>query len=132
MYLEALCWTAVEYDSGCRLGSHGWAEEAGANSGLQACRSVPCGRRLGMLLTSGDAARSDPAELCAGAGLERPPFFPGLEQFKCNGWDMQIFRLTIGKRGYSSRTCVCVEWGFNGTRSIRCPDVAPGMLKSEG
>lgn len=49
--MEALCWTAVECDSGCRLGSHGWAEEAGANSGLQACRSVPCGRRLGMLLT---------------------------------------------------------------------------------
>lgn len=34
MYLEALFWTAVEYDSGRRVGGHGWAEVAGTNSCL--------------------------------------------------------------------------------------------------
>lgn len=41
---------------------------------------------------------------------------------------MQIFQLTIEERGHSSRTCICVEWGFSCTRSIWCPDI-PGSTR---
>lgn len=44
---------------------------------------------------------------------------------------MQIFRLMTEKRGCSSKTCVCLEWGFNHTRSIRCPDVAGSTWDAE-
>ena len=44
---------------------------------------------------------------------------------------MQIFQLTIEKRGCSSRTCVCLEWGLSCTCSIQCPDVAGSTWDAE-